>query len=204
MIQWASGLKLVAGLWSEHFLLELAWTSNHCVQRINSHLPTWSWTSLDDVIRSMSCSYNTYRYAMPQVAGVVNMHSESLNPLFRGSTCLARCSKTLRARSREFEWTHSQLELFYAHDLGPATKGKKKLQWEADVMLESGQRTWVLWLFWKEHGYNDADIFGIVIIPSDTDLKLWVRVGSLYVISSTTHLTVNHTPLGEIHTIALI
>jgi hypothetical protein len=39
-------------------------------------------------------------------------------------------------------------------------------------MLEVGQRTWVLQLFCKEHGYNAAGIFGIVVIPSETDLKL--------------------------------
>jgi hypothetical protein len=97
MIQRASRLTLIAGLWREHFLLKHAWTSNHCGQRINSHLPTWSWISLDNAIRSTSCSYNTSRCAMPRVAEVVNMHSESLNPLFHGYTCLARCSMTLRA-----------------------------------------------------------------------------------------------------------
>jgi hypothetical protein len=126
MIQRASGLTLIAGLWREPFLLELACTSNHCGQRINSHLPTWSWISLDNAIRSTSCSYNIYRYAMPQAAEVVNMPSELLNPIFRGSTCLARCTITLRAPFREFESAHSRLEPSYAHDLGPATKGKNQ------------------------------------------------------------------------------
>lgn len=74
--------------------------------------------------------------------------------------------------------------------------------WTADVMPRTGQKIWFLQIFHVE-AYNSV-IFGIVVVPPDTDPNLWIRIGSLVTPHPTYAPDGQPYTVGEIQTITLV
>lgn len=206
LVQAASGFTMTAGLWRERFPLELAWRSSGCGRRINSHFPTWSWISLDTIVQTEWGSHGDQdRERMLYMAEVVDVPSQWHDPLLRGSAGLARCAIKLKGPSREFTSTRDVYGALRTYDFGQSTEGSHPLYWKPDVIFVEGQRTWVLQLFCYEKQEGTAlGIFGIVVIPSEDDPDLWVRIGSLHIWSCKVGADGKPLPLGELRTITLI
>jgi hypothetical protein len=176
LVEQQSGKTLTHGLWRDHLLEELLWStpksSTPCL-RVSNGAPSWSWLAVSGGIQffhfnPLRSGEKTKHYAVPYL----DDSTEELQRL--GAIAIKAPMRKLKSR----ESSHYNYHWQSLYDVVEEDLLSLGLTWHGDVKPEVKEQVdaWAV-QFYTFHSSRSRLLGGLVVAPLDASMKRWSRIG---------------------------